>query len=557
VQQSSFAVCFTLAGWWRANMAESKQSTFQPLSSGRIVVVGTLLLGVTSLLEISRRARRRARRGAVQGIEVPMAGGWQPLLGHLFRLRHYVAGNASFAPARWALDVLNQEGLRVFCGEFLGMRMISVADTALVEEVSTGEPDRFTKDFLKFSPGGDLLLESFGRGLVFASTEDPEWQVAHRILRAPFSSRGVKAMGPLMCQQADELVRALRRDVGHGGVAYIDTWVTKMALETIAVCGLGTSLGCFESSETPPFVVSLNTLISCLMNLSRCPKWLRPLLMPFRVREFRRESRRLRQHCLDLIEKRAGSSAVGVRKDLLDVMLLDSDTKSGRKMTRDMVTDNVLTFLFAGQDSTAAAMASCLCYLCAHPACKAKLVEEIDEVVGKGALEWDHFARMPYLDSCIKETLRLVPPAPGFVRYPKGDQLLGKKWHIPDGVPVLVNIMAIHYDPKLWGEDAATFRPERWQEAPREKFAFIPFALGPRACTGREFSVLEQKVTLVKLLQQFDFERPPQVQQKPGCTTITSEQMKHPPFISMDVETKQDTAFQGLFSSLVLFERQQ
>ena len=48
------------------------------------------------------------------------------------------------------------------------------------------------------------------------------------------------------------------------------------------------------------------------------------------------------------------------------------------------------------------------------------------------------------------------------------------------------NIMAIHYDPKLWGEDAATFRPERWQEAPREKFAFIPFALGPRACTGRE-----------------------------------------------------------------------
>ena len=32
---------------------------------------------------------------------------------HLFRLRRYVAGNASFAPGRWALDVLNQEGLRV------------------------------------------------------------------------------------------------------------------------------------------------------------------------------------------------------------------------------------------------------------------------------------------------------------------------------------------------------------------------------------------------------------------------------------------------------------
>ena len=304
--------------------------------------------------------------------------------------------------------------------------------------MSCGEPDKFTKDLLKRSPGGDLLLDSFGRGLLIAGTEDPQWYVAHRILKAPFSSRGMKAMVPLMCQQADELVKALSRDVGHGGVAYIDTWVTKMALETIAVCGLGTSLGCFESSETPAFVVSLNKVISCLLNLSRCPRWLRPVLMPSRTREFRRESKRLRQYCLDVIEKRSGRSVDEFRKDLLDVMLRDSDPKSGCKMSHDMVTDNVLTFLFAGQDSTAAAMASCLCYLCAQPECKAKLIREIDEVVGKGALQWDHFAQMPYLDACIKETLRLVPPAQGFVRYAKGDQLLGKKWLIPDGMPVFV-----------------------------------------------------------------------------------------------------------------------
>ena len=36
----------------------------------------------------------------------------------------------------------------------------------------------------------------------------------------------------------------------------------------------------------------------------------------------------------------------------------------------------VLTFLFAGQDSTAAAMASCLCFLTASPRCKAKLLQE-------------------------------------------------------------------------------------------------------------------------------------------------------------------------------------
>ena len=208
----------------------------------------------------------------------------------------------------------------VFCGDYFGYRMVSVADTALVEEVSNGEPDRFTKDFLKFSPGADLLLESFGRGLFIAGTEDPEWYVAHRILRAPFSSRGVKSMLPLMCQQADELVKALRRDVGHGGSLYIDTWVTKMALETIAVCGLGTSLGCFESSEKPPLVVCLDKVIRGLMTLSRCPRLLRPFFMPIRTFEFCRESRRLRQYCLELIEQRASRTAEDSRKDLLDAM---------------------------------------------------------------------------------------------------------------------------------------------------------------------------------------------------------------------------------------------
>ena len=36
----------------------------------------------------------------------------------------------------------------------------------------------------------------------------------------------------------------------------------------------------------------------------------------------------------------------------------------------DSIVDNLLTFLFAGQDSTAAAMASCLCFLCSNPGCK-------------------------------------------------------------------------------------------------------------------------------------------------------------------------------------------
>lgn len=54
---------------------------------------------------------------------------------------------------------------------------------------------------------------------------------------------------PMMCEQADLLVKALKRDVGYGGTTYIDTWVTKMAFETIAVCGLGTPHSCVKRLE--------------------------------------------------------------------------------------------------------------------------------------------------------------------------------------------------------------------------------------------------------------------------------------------------------------------
>ncbi|CAK9114115.1 unnamed protein product [Durusdinium trenchii] len=158
-------------------------------------------------------------------------------------------------------------------------------------------------------------------------------------------------------------------------------------------------------------------------------------------------------------------------------------------------------------------MASCLCYLCAHPDCKAKLLKEIDEVVGDDQIRWEHLSQMPYLDWCIKETMRLVPPAVGFMRQARGPQLLGKKWRIDAGMPVIVN--------------AAWSSERKWDpKRGRVWFAYIPFAVGPRACIGREFTVVEQKVTMVTLFQHFDFQRPKEVQVPEGYKTVRQAEAK-------------------------------
>merc|ERR1711879_191285 len=158
-------------------------------------------------------------------------------------------------------------------------------------------------------------------------------------------------------------------------------------------------------------------------------------------------------------------------------------------------------------------------------------------------------------DSCIKESMRLVPPAGAVVRTANGDQLLQNKWRVADGSMCVINIMAVHYDKTLWGDDAREFRPERWENGPPHKYAFIPFAVGPRACTGREFTLIEQKITFVKLFQNFDFKRPENVKAEPGYTTLKREDQTMVPFIDMDVEFKTSSAFVGLFSAFELLER--
>uniref|UniRef100_A0A7S0FJV0 Cytochrome P450 n=1 Tax=Pyrodinium bahamense TaxID=73915 RepID=A0A7S0FJV0_9DINO len=517
----------------------------------KLAVAGALGVGVITTIKVLRHL---ARLGA-PGQEVPFAKGWWPFVGHVLRAKQYLKRNNKITVGLLGMDIKEKEGLDVCQLDFFGIKMISVSDPDLAEEIGQGDPTRFTKDFRRLQV--DLMYKAFGEGLFFAATDDPKWYIAHNIVKAPFSSKGMKDLMPAMCDQADKLVNALKREVGYGGSAYIDGWVTKMAFETIAVCGMGTPLGSFDDDKPHPFIEALNDVVNGALPLFLCPSALRPILLRKHLARFHRNCKMMRETCADVIRKRRDqvTHRTGSRKDLLDMMLHDTDPKSGQGMTEEMIVDNVLTFLFAGQDSTAAAMASCLCFLCANPACKAKLLREIDDVVGQEQLQWEHLGKLQYLDWCIKETLRLVPPAAGFARQANGDQLLGGRWRIPNGTTVLVNIMCLHYDRKLWGPDAHEFRPERWGQGQPHKYAFAPFAVGPRACTGREFTVIEQKITMVKLFQHFDFRRPAAVQPEEGYTTMKREEQAHPPFIDMDVEFKHRSAFVGLFSSFELLER--
>jgi cytochrome P450 len=70
---------------------------------------------------------------------------------------------------------------------------------------------------------------------------------------------------------------------------------------------------------------------------------------------------------------------------------------------------------------------------------------------------------------------------------------------------VLLSPYLLHRHPRYWS-DPDTFKPERFsaeQEATRPRFAYMPFAAGPRHCIGEAFALYEMLVHLYKVARRY------------------------------------------------------
>lgn len=124
----------------------------------------------------------------------------------------------------------------------------------------------------------------------------------------------------------------------------------------------------------------------------------------------------------------------------------------------------------AGSDSTAITLTSVIYHLMKNPESMNKLLAELDDANLPSPVPWDIAHRLPYLDSCIKEALRMTP-AIGIplerVSPPGGIELSGK--YFESGTILGVNAWVVHRNKDVFGADAAAWRPSRWIEASEVK----------------------------------------------------------------------------------------
>ena len=149
-----------------------------------------------------------------------------------------------------------------------------------------------------------------------------------------------------------------------------------------------------------------------------------------------------------------------------------------------------------------------------NPAAYRNAQQEVDRVVGKGKLRVEHLKDLAYINAVLRETLRLTPTVPAFARRIRPESTetsptLGKgQYAMEKDSTVLCLISKVHRDPKVYGEDANSFRPERMMDGNFEKLpksAWKPFGTGLRACIGRPFAWQEALLVTALLLQNFNF----------------------------------------------------
>uniref|UniRef100_A0A6G1SJ02 Putative cytochrome P450 CYP13A2 n=1 Tax=Aceria tosichella TaxID=561515 RepID=A0A6G1SJ02_9ACAR len=116
-----------------------------------------------------------------------------------------------------------------------------------------------------------------------------------------------------------------------------------------------------------------------------------------------------------------------------------------------------------------------------------------------------------YLDWVIKESLRLMPPAPiGCSRALDHDITLKEGYVLPASTFLITCAYVIHRLKEYWGEDAEEFKPERWRDTSHHHpLQYIPFGAGLRGCPGKMFAMFEIKMLFVELLNRYKFHGEP------------------------------------------------
>uniref|UniRef100_M0R6M9 Cytochrome P450 3A n=1 Tax=Rattus norvegicus TaxID=10116 RepID=M0R6M9_RAT len=417
------------------------------------------------------------------------------------------------------------------CGKIWGLfdgqtPVFAIMDTEMIKSVLVKECFSVFTNRRNIGPVG-IMSKSI------SVAKDEEWKRYRAFLSPTFTSGRLKEMFPIIEHYGDILVKYLKQKVEKGKPLAMKEVFGAYSMDVITSTSFEVNINSINNPKDP--------FVEKVKKFQRFdffdPLFLSVVLFPFltpiyemlniclfpkdSVAFFQKFVYRMKQTRLDSKHKH--------RVDFLQLMMNahnNSKDKVSHKALSDIeIVAQAIIFIFASYETTSSTLSFVLYSLATHPDSQKKLQEEIDRALpNKAPPTYDTVMEMEYLDMVLNETPRLYPIGYRLERVCKKDIKLDGVF-IPKGSVVMIPFYTLQHDPQHWPEPEE-FLPERFSKENKgsiDPYVYLPFGNGPRNCIGMRFALMNMKLALTKVLQNFSFQlcEETQVREKLSLQTPT------------------------------------
>ncbi len=329
--------------------------------------------------------------------------------------------------------------------------------------------------------GLDRVKILLGNGIM--TSEGELWKRQRYMMQPSFHRRVITGFNELIDAANERFIAKWEAEAARGSLINVTDDMSELTLEIVLLSIFGTDLDRLarEMGGNPFDIVTKEPA--------------RDLKFAYRFRQ---------------LAKLVGALATRRRQeqsehfDFLQMLIDARDKETGAPMSERELIDEAMTLIVAGHETTASGLNWTWYLLSQNPQAEQLLHAEIDAAAAKTAPGLAEMEQLGYTKNVVDEALRLYPPGWLLSRRTIGpDTLAG--FEVPAGTDVLLCPYLLHRHPRYWKEPDA-FRPERFDaahESERPRFAYMPFAAGPRHCIGETLALYEMYVHLYKVARRY------------------------------------------------------
>ncbi len=410
----------------------------------------------------------------------PVAPATMSTLGRLLAMRK--SGIGTWSERAYQEDVLQ--------GGFFGRSSFTLNDPACIRHVLIDNYENYHR-----TPAGIRVLQPMlGEGLLLA--EGKTWKHQRRTLAPAFTPRAVNTLVPHMIDVTNETIEELAGQQGQP--VDLREAMQRMTLEIAGRTMF--SFGMAEHGATlRNFVIEYASRLARphLFDLLLPLGW--PTFQDIQRRFFRRRWTAFVRKLI--VERRATAKPEAAARDLFDLMVAARDPETGQAFSDDNLIDQVATMILAGHETTATALFWSLYLLAQDPATQDDVAREAKAAEASAGDE-PEIDGLKFTRAVLDETMRLYPPAFLIARAASGPDTIDGKT-VSKGDAIFIAPWLLHRHEKLWDNPNA-FIPQRFLSGPApDRFAYLPFGVGPRVCIGAHFALVEATLALAKIVGRF------------------------------------------------------